>query len=498
MRLVFASCFFLITFIPPDDPPWLNYHSRNTLFPSDKYLIGFTSRYFHPDEDLNAILNEVKHMSRVEMTESVFLKINSKTELLINQSSTESSISFEKSSVSRTSLDAVGIKTETHLDKENKVAYGISFIEKRKLALFYHKKLITALAEVENDLVYSHEQSQNLDYSALMQLQSKLQYASGLQDLLLFLGVISETALMRAKWRDLKYQVSDQVYLLRNLEGQPIEQLIKYFVEDLIENAPPDFHPLFLKPVSFKNTNISTEFSQYLYEISRQELARNYKILNKPDTKYVLEGSYWPSSDKIQVSLNLHEVDGLENIRLVYGSSLAVSIDQLKELNIEYTPIDMELQRSRFNTMKKDIVVNGGLQATIQTNKGREPLIFKENDTLSFLVNVSRPSYIQIINIWSDGSKLLLLNNYFMDSSKVNENILLPFQWVTTCPCGIEYVKLIAQAIPFDPIATQEKEGLSFITGDIDDLLMDVRQKQLKGNSSNYFGESSIILTTMK
>jgi len=496
--------FFILNLIPIlifSQPSWIDFNARTAGFPSDSYAIGFSSRYFNLSENLNEVSIEVKNMSRLELSESIFVSIKSQSQLVLKQNAEEASIFFEKSAITKSSLVALGLKTEVYIDHNKRIAYGFSYIENKKLALGYHKILASNLNEIEDLLSEVNLLNNKKDrYNLLSQLSSKLKYTSGLQDLLIYLGIENETALMRSKSKQLKNLVNDQLAEIRNELDQTPEQMIRYFFEEMSEIVFPDLYEIKIQPISYKNSGIATELSHFLYEISQQEAATIYKLNNKFNSRYRLTGSYWLIDSKIQVSLNLHEYDGDEIIQMLHGGSFSIPINVIKSNDMKIIPENFELNQVRYKSYVENTGINGGLHAKLYSDKGAGPLIYEEGDTLSLLFSISRQAYIRILNIWNDGTQVLLMDNYFVDAKTVNENIKIPLNWITTCPCGTEYIKLIAQSNPFEPLRIENKEGLDFLQDNISDIMTISRndQKINKKDNNFYFGESLIILTTIK
>ena len=86
-----------------------------------------------------------------------------------------------------------------------------------------------------------------------------------------------------------------------------------------------------------------------------------------------------------------------------------------------------------------------------------------------------------------------------MGTGDINKPLALPFDWVTACPCGTEYIKLLAQSTPFEPLNVSSKDGFDYITEDLTDVLNKTRgfQKDKQNDEGFYFGESGFSITTL-
>ncbi|MCK4406493.1 MAG: hypothetical protein KAV44_02330, partial [Bacteroidales bacterium] len=146
---------------------------------------------------------------------------------------------------------------------------------------------------------------------------------------------------------------------------------------------------------------------------------------------------------------------------------------------------------------KKNEITNGGMLLDVWTNKGNESPIFEENDTLEFYIRANHECYVRIINYFADGTKVLLVDNLYIGSDKVNKVIKLPKMFYCAPPFGTEVLQANAQTEPFNPLITEEKCDYRFIKGDLNNILQNTRGfKPIKNEDLR--AEKRIIVTTMK
>jgi hypothetical protein len=137
------------------------------------------------------------------------------------------------------------------------------------------------------------------------------------------------------------------------------------------------------------------------------------------------------------------------------------------------------------------------MQLDVWTNKGNDSPIFEENDTLLFYVRVSHPSYLRIINHYADGTKVLLVDNMYLGSDKVNKVVKIPAMFQCAPPFGIEILQANAQTVEFSPLHTERESGYDFIIDDLSGILGNTRGFKRISNE-DLKAEKRIIVTTMK
>lgn len=441
-------------------------------------------------QNVDSLLMLCGQYARKELVSSLSRITKGTNEFEVIENSSDINFHNESSLLTINYLYKIGLGTDDYYSANESVVYAIAYLKKDKLIKKFHNKISKSIAKVSQIIRKSSEEQ--LNYKEYLNGLTILNQASGYSKVLLNLGVESEF-LIRQK-EQLSYKVALNQRLndvkkkyLNNLDNS-LEILINQL--SLVNDIDSE---LYVIPITFENKDVTTPFSAYFDKIFTRKLASEFEISDIP-VENRISGTYWTSRDRIQIAINVHKYRGEEPYKLLGGESLEVNREYVSELGIEYeyenTPENSSLDKMAINTSR------GGLVTNLQTNKGTQGLYFEEDEEIKFYIKVSRPSYIQLINIWSDGTQISLLDgNYYIDESKVNTFIELPFTWTTQCPCGYELVKLYAQKHPFLPLNTSNKEGLDYIQSSVSATIKQARSEKEK---NEYFGESSLRITTIK
>lgn len=479
-------------------PDWLNPLLRDQKYPSKDYYIGFSSQSYQKGDDISELPSKLKGAARAALSESIFVSINSVATSEMNNVNGESDDRYQKSTVTRSSLEAIGLETQTYVDERDRVAYGFAFVKKRQLVAHYYDKLSSEMSRIKSSLERVEKiQDKSKAYKQLMNELQALDKVKEYQDMLKYLNVSNKSVLMTDIWKQYYDFTLEELDKLRSDENIDLKEASFFLVDKLVEEFNED-EPIKLGLITYRGTGIPTEFSDYFGQVLSQSVESGFKSVSRSisgsPSGYVLSGTYWPSDDKVQIITNINYMEGGEVVNLKAGGSISVDKKSIDDLKIQYNLADNKNLLAKNSAMKPS-ASSGGLMANISTQKGTEAVIFREGEKLSLYVNVSRPSYLRVINIWSDDQKFLLADNYYINPDQANQTIQLPLQWETSCPCGVEYIQLIAQDKPFAPLDTENIDGFLRINGPLKEILKSNRGFK---NTGQFYAESTIVLSTMK
>jgi hypothetical protein len=491
----------LIGFLFQDiQPNWLDYEQRHKLYPQNEFITGFASRHFSEGENLNIVQNEVKTLSRIELTESFQIDIQSSTMMEFSSGNQGTATEYEKTIITKSNLEAYGLTTETYLDKNEGIAYGFSFISIRDLKLGYYRLLQKKWKEAE--LLYDESKLTTAFDSTFMLLNkvnSKLYEIANIQNMLYALGMTSDEVLEIRKRNNYTFQVREDLKKLRSSHELTLDQAMKFMFYDMNSELKGRIDQFQILPLTFKNTQVPTQFSDFMMMQTKGSAVRQFKITEDLTYTYKLAGSYWPMDETIKVTFDLKEYIEDMPVMLLYSSAINVPMNEIEKYQLEYDISDDLEEKNHFEIIRKG-VVNGGMSAKVSTQRGTQGLIFKEGDPVDLFVKLSRPGYVRLLNIWNDGTKILLSDNFHIDKGDVNQYVRIQSQFQVACPCGVEYVKLLAQSEPFESVETVKESGFDLISQPIEIVLENTRglQKIKQADPDYYFGESVIIMSTMK
>jgi hypothetical protein len=117
----------------------------------------------------------------------------------------------------------------------------------------------------------------------------------------------------------------------------------------------------------------------------------------------------------------------------------------------------------------------GGLQLDVWTNKGSDNLVFAKGERMKVLLKVNIPSYIRFVYHLADGERVLLMDNYYIDQTKVNHNYEIPTEFQCDAPFGAEVLQVFARTEPFPEVPTVKQAAYDIIVGELSMFLSQTR-----------------------
>ena len=148
---------------------------------------------------------------------------------------------------------------------------------------------------------------------------------------------------------------------------------------------------------------------------------------------------------------------------------------------------------------RTDEVIGGGLMLEAWTDKGDENTLYAEGDTMKVFVRVNIPCNIRFIYHLADGARVLLLDNHYIDQSKVNKVYEIPEEFVCAPPFGAEVLQVFASTAEFEKAETKNVDGYDVLVEDLDKFLVKTRgMKKIKDDQKKILqAEQRIVITTM-
>jgi hypothetical protein len=251
-----------------------------------------------------------------------------------------------------------------------------------------------------------------------------------------------------------------------------------------------------IEPLKLHQTDYISPFSvRFVAELENK--IKNQSILIGNDDSfipdYLLDGYYLENDSTLRVFMNLKNNKG----EIVARNERQISKSDLEQNNIVFKFSNQKEAIELHNMLHDKPLNSNDIKAKIWTNKGFKDLIFKENEIMKLFVNVNASAYLRIIYYMADGSKVLLLDNYFIHETMVNENIELPYEFECAAPFGLESIHMLVQSKPFPLLETFEKYGYMFLKEDMEALSLMTKGFRKKENSM-VATESILELTTFQ
>ena len=163
---------------------------------------------------------------------------------------------------------------------------------------------------------------------------------------------------------------------------------------------------------------------------------------------------------------------------------------------LETKPENFEKAYSDQQQFREGEQAGGGIVLEVWTNKGTDGLLYTKGEKMETFVRVNVPCYLRFVYHLANGQRALLLDNHFIDESKVNTAYKIPFAFVCDEPFGAECLQALAGTEKFDPLLTNNVGGYDLIQEELNVVLPRLRGMK-REQPAAWHAESRIVLTTM-
>jgi hypothetical protein len=485
-------------------PKWLTLSGRQFYYPPEKYLLGYAWEEYDRQEEPSDVVQELKKTAAAELTSSV--KVTIQTESTFNTEQVDNSLHqyFKESSTSFSRMDLSGLTYETHVDEKERKVHVLAMAEKSSVIKTYSHQLENKVKKIQSHIemagALSLEGNSPGAYEKYLKTQPLFREVEEDQTLLIVLGLNDKAKLKINEVQEAKKTVTKALEAIKKSGNRDLSDVCYFMAGNLQKQLNKPDGTVQLAYFTYEDTKMASPFSKRLAASLEQKLiAETSYNLIAPDkggqkARYILTGTYWDSGNKLKIVANLKEVGS--------GKALASIEDHVAKSwltgnGIQFMPENFTDAYARMQAFRKDEIMGGGLQAEVWTNRGNENLIFTENDTLQLYVRVNKPTYIRFIYHLADGSRVLLLDNYYIGKDKVNKVYEIPDKFVCAPPFGVETLQLNAQTKPFGPLNTVEQYGYQFIRDDLKKVIQATRGFK-RVEETDLTAETRLVITTMK
>jgi hypothetical protein len=429
---------------------------------------------------------------------------------------------FSTNIQSSSDLEIAGLNMEYYYDKKKKECYALAVTDLTQLTDFNSKKIVRLRSQIENHLSIGQSYEQSLHYSqalseylACYPLFRKLEKAHAVLSVSKTNIVFSELDHEFSIDENIRNKITHAIARVETRSVKSLNDLAWHLTYMLKKQLDPGYKNVMVTHFTYQDTRFGSPFSRYFKPLLEKELIENtdwnivqHQIMNfQPKTRdifqefaiasnaeFVLRGNYWESAKNIKFIVNIHEVLTGE---LVASAEKDIAGNIIKETGRIMKPENFEQAYSDRLEFLRDEVISGGLMLEAWTNKGNENLIYTKGETLTVNVRVNMPSYIRFIYHLADGSRVLLLNNYYINQSKVNQVYPVPKEFVCASPFGAEFLQVFAQTEEFEKLAIEDIDGYTILKEDLAKFLTKTRGFKKK-KPELMQTENRLIITTME
>ena len=478
-------------------PDWVAGNGKSARTPVATHLSGFGMAMRSGEKDQAACLQMALDRARGDLAQKITVTIRS--ELVSSASESNKIYSSYVSNVTHvvSGISLEGIEREQFFDEKAGICYGLVWAERDRLGASYTARAtITAkqIAALVNEANRTSNKQAAIDlYARTLPLFRTLEEAR----------VIAAVALGRGK---LAADVDRDSLTLDGVK-RAIASLLAHPVKDLTDAAwclayllrdrKTVREGVLVAPFTYQDTSMNSPFSRYLKQQLAQKLTdvAGFTIVEPSGTAkpgYALSGTYWEQPDGVRVIATLRAIG---SGTAVAAAEIGIPAAVMKSAGLALTPQNYRQAYADMKAFAENEVVGGGLAVELWTSRGSNPIV-NEGEKVKLSVRVSQPAYIRILYHLADGHRALLVDNHYVDASKVNKVYELPDEFECAAPFGAETVQVFASTERMPDLRTVNTDGYDLLKEDLSNALTKSRGlKKVTGKALN--AEARMTLTTM-
>ncbi|MGD0337701.1 MAG: DUF4384 domain-containing protein [Bacteroidota bacterium] len=526
MRIAFLSLslsMLLSGFIAAETPEWVKNLGKSVRYPEQLYITGFGMAKLDKEENQAQCLQLAVDRARKTLIEKIRVRVQSVASSETKEINEKIGSYYTNVIQTSSNLELDGLQTESYYDDDDGIAYGFTFINREQVTDANREKTKNLRKEIQGHLANGRrfedakQRTQALnEFLACYPLLRKIEEA---------MAIISASESNVAKaFAELEDSTATDVVSSIEVQ-QAVTRLIQRPVDTIDEIAWCIAYMLknqtgipgktvMVVPFTYQDTRLGSPFSRYFKQSLEDQLIElaQWSIVQQtaefqPKTRdvgreyaqasgaeYVLSGTYWEMPNEVKFQAIVRQVS---DARIIASTEHIAPTSVIQASNLSIKPQNFKeafADQKEFNTGE---VIDGGLNLEVWTNKGAENLIFTNGERLTVSLRVNMPCYVRFIYHLANGKRALLLNNHYIDETKVNKVYEIPQEFECFPPFGAEFLQVFARTEPFEKVETVQQDDYEILKEDLSDILATTRGLK-KVNPKVLQVETRITITTME
>jgi hypothetical protein len=488
--------------LPGQTPDWVTGQGRTAQYPETTFLTGYGVATVGGEITRDRAGESAVAAARRNLIEKVRVSIQSVTSSRTEEQGAQYSSYFASAVQSTAGLEIQGLASTTYADGE--AVHALVQVKREALRATYQQKVTTLKEQIARTvaLARSLDQAGNTakaldEYLSCYPLARQLEEAQSILAAVTLTTSLSDVQQQASTNETSIAAIREAVAVLLQRPLRSVEDLawsLAYQLKGQTGISGPEPPSVLITPFVYQDTKVASPFSRFFQPLLERQAAElgHWKIVTEGQAAYVLAGSYWEQKDRVRFILTARSTaDGhiaASAEAVIDGKILRATERSLKPENYKAVLADQRV-------FAKGEIAGGGLTLEAWTNK--QVNLFTEGEVMKVLVRVNMPCYLRFIYHMANGKRVLLLNEYYMDASKVNLVYEIPQEFESAAPFGGEVLQLFARTDKFEKIKTASVDGYDIIQEGLSDVMTKTRgMKAAKQRTLQ--AEQRLSITTMK
>ncbi len=403
----------------------------------------------------------------------------------------------------RVSSDIVfeGLEQRTSVDQRTNLVHAAVAIPRARLAATYLARIDSAVdrARLEADAAQAAT-ADGRTGEVHVRWAAVLESVQGMREDSLIAGQADDAA--TAERMILVSELQERaVKGLSQLAGRGIATVddAVFAIGEALARTTPPTGVLQVAPFTWRDSRIASPFGRLLAQSLANQLAANGWTIQEANgdargagaPSQVLLGALWNTGDQIRI---LATVTTVADGRRIASAEIALPATAAGDIPIVPENSAQALVDQRVFT--RDEVDLSGVGMELWTNKGADSQTFVEHDELTVFIRVDRPVHLRLIYHLADGDRVLLIDDLYIDESRVNRVYQLPQTFVCSSPFGAEVLQANASTEAFAGLQIRRQDGYDIIVDDLEQVLRKTRGFK-KATAGLLKAERRLVMTTL-
>lgn len=488
-------------------PKWAVDSLRIKQYPEIEFIVAFVSEQNRNKEELPKLQAKLIDLATTNLVQSIQTTITAISTINTIEMDNKLHQTFQQSSTSASNLKVTGLKSESTYDRKSKTAYAFVYAKRSDLSKLYNevvKRNLTLISEkIAAIIKLNDNNSRDEALKLIAECQTLFREAEEAQTLLIAINKTASDDLVKYNdYSKLRGELDRQSGKIRKAENLTLDEAASIIATEIASIKDKFDSPIKLSYFTYQETGMNSPFSRRMQIALEQKLiASGINIDNSVNVNQassskgtLISGTYWEEGNNIRVVCIIRNI---ETGKPIASSEVKLSVEKLAQANLQTKPENFQDAYANMRVFSKGEIEGGDLNIDIWTNKGSENLIFTEGEHMKLSVRANKECYLRVIYHLADGQKVLLLDNYYISTDKVNKVYELPYEFECAEPFGVETLQLNAQELSFGGLRTKNQDGYEFIIDDMQTILIGTRGMK-KVNKNELKAERRITITTMR
>ncbi len=364
--------------IQAQQPSWIDYQKRMSLYPESTWITGFVSGFNTNDEDPGKLVDTYESMARDKVVQSIEVEIETQNSLAISNVNGHSNEDFLSKSVSFSHAKINGLRTEHFYDKKKKQVYAFSYVNKKELA-FYYKNLMAANQKKLEQKLTEGRAALNKGFmeSALTNFYEGLPLLAEIDQAHMLLVALNRKMLAEIhldEINQMRAELNEEINKLQKGSKLNMEEAAYFVAYGLFVQLGQLSQPVLVTQTTYANTGFAGQFSSRWTDALKAALVKagNYQVstLNgKTIGKLFITGNYWIQDGEVKIQQQANR-EG----EVVAVSTGRIPMSWLQSQHISPIPDEMsrieKLNNFKLKALNPEATIKSGTTSDIPLEVG--------------------------------------------------------------------------------------------------------------------------------